>query len=250
MRTLLSENPTTLDALLKACSVIYPGPVSKSHFSEILSAHGLTLDEIEQMTGTLLIDIKQDMVALTDKGREWFYHLGYLLGKRSLKSLLDFHRKSGKHRLVNDACNFIMSFIERLPGLENFWICSPWIIIGEEHRSRFKKCLQKVDRIQIITRPPEKTTIINMRKSVEDSLSWLWKQGVRKISLHDNVHAKVYLLEERVDSWRNRVLLLGSENFTFSKNPELSLCIYDDRLYREARARLASLITQKKFRVD
>lgn len=245
----MSKNSFALEVLLNVCSILQAGPVSKSYFSSILSTYSLTFDEIEQVTGTLLIDVKENMVYLTDKGKEWFYHLGYLFGRRSLKSLLSFYRQNRKPRLVNDACNFIMAFIERLPKLESFWICSPWILIGKEHRSRFKRCLEKVNRIQIITRPPEKTAITNLRKSVENSLIWLWKQGVRKISLHENVHAKAYLLEESVDSWRNRVLILGSENFTFSKNPELSLCIYDDRLFREAKARLASLITGKRFKL-
>lgn len=244
----MSENPSALEALLEVCSAIQTGPITKPHFSNILSAYGLTLDEIEQITGALLIDVKENMVYLTEKGRQWFHHLGYLFGKRSLNSLLSLYRQTRKPRLVIDACNFIMVFIERLPKLENFWICSPWIVIGKEHRLRFERCLQKVNRIQIITRPPEQTAISYLRESVEDSLTWLWKHGIKKISLHENVHAKVYLLEESVDSWRNRLLLLGSENLTFSKNPELSLCIYDDRLFREARARLASLITQKKFR--
>jgi len=43
------------------------------------------------------------------------------------------------------------------------------------------------------------------------------------------------------------MLIIGSENFTFSDNPELSLCISDDRLFKDARARLASLITNKRF---
>ena len=244
----MSENPSALEALLNVCSVLQAGPASKSYFLSILSTYNLTFEEIEQMTGTFLIDAKENMVYLTDRGNEWFHHLGYLFGRRSLKSLLSFYRQTRKPRLVNDACNFIMVFIERLPKLESFWICSPWIVIGNEHRPRFKRCLEKVKRIRIITRPPEKTTITDLRKSVEDSLLWLWKQGIKKISLHENVHAKVYLLEESVYSWRNRVLLLGSENFTFSKNPELSLCVYDDRLFREARARLASLITRKTFR--
>jgi len=245
----LSKNTFAVEALLEVCSVLQDGPVSTSYFSSILSRYNLTLDEIEQLTGTLLIDVKENTVYLTDKGKEWFYHLGYLSGRRSLKSLLSFYRQNWRPRLMNDACNFIMSFMERLPKLESFWICSPWISIGQEHRSRFKRCLKKVNRIQIITRPPERTAITNLRTSVENSLAWLWEQGVNKISLHENVHAKVYLLEESVDTWRNRVLVLGSENFTFSKNPELSLCIYDDRLFREAKARLASLITGKRFKV-
>jgi len=244
----MSKNTFSLEAFLSVCSVLQDGPVSKSYFLSTLSTYNLTLDDIEHTIDTLLIDIKENMVYITDKGKKWFYHLGYLYGRRSLKSLLSFYRQSRRPRLVDDACNFIMAFMERLPKLECFWICSPWILIGEEHRPRFKRCLEKVNRIQIITRPPEKTAMINLRTSVENSLKWLWKQGVKKISLHENVHAKVYLIEESVDSWRNRVLILGSENFTFSESPELSLCIYDDRLFREAKARLASLITRKRFK--
>lgn len=245
----MSENTSALEAFLNVCSALQAGPVSKSYFSSILSAYNMTFSEIEQMTGAFLVDVKEDMVYLTDKGKEWFYHLGYLFGRRSLKSLLSFYRQTRRPRLVNDSCSFVMHFMERLPKLESFWICSPWIVIGNEHRSRFKRCLEKVDRIRIITRPPEKTAVTSLRNAVENSLLWLWDQGVKKISLHENVHAKVYLLEESVDSWRNRVLIIGSENFTFSKNPELSLCVYDDRLFREAKARLASLITGKRFRL-
>lgn len=240
----------TFESLLNVFSTLQAGPTSRSHFSAILTRHNLTFEDVEAMTDTLLIEAKENTVYLTDKGREWFFHLGYLFGRRSLKSLLSFYRKSRRPRLVSDACNFIMAFIERLPKLETFWICSPWIVIREEHRSRFKKCLQKANRIRVITRPPEKTNIINLRKSVKDSLLWLSAQGVGRISLFENVHAKAYLLEESVDSWRNRVLIIGSENLTFSSNPELSLCVYDDRLFREAKARLASLITGKKFIVD
>lgn len=243
----MSKNNSALEAFLNVCSVLQAGPVSKSYFSSMLSAYNLSFNEIEQMTGALLVDTKEDLAYLTDRGKEWFYHLGYLFGRRSLKSLLSFYRQTRKPRLVNDTCSFIMHFIERLPKLESFWICSPWIVIGNQHRSRFKRCLEKVNRIRIITRPPDKTAVTNLRKSIEDSLSWLLEQGVKKISLHESVHAKVYLLEESVDSWRHRVLIIGSENLTFSKNPELSLCIYDDRIYREARARLASLITGKRF---
>ncbi len=246
----MSSKPASLEALLNICSVLQRGPVSRVYFSGVLSTYNLSFDQIEQMSGTLLIDVKEDMVCLTDKGKEWFYHLGYLFGKRSLQALMNFHRQSRKPRLVNDACNFIMSFMEKLPKLESFWICSPWIVIGKEHQSRFKRCLEKVHRVQIITRPPEKTATANLRNSIENSLRWLWNQGIRKISLHGSVHAKVYLLEQSIDSWRNRVLLLGSENLTFSRNPELSLCIYDDRLFREAKARLASLITWKRFKIS
>ncbi len=245
----MTKNQSTLETILTVCSALQAGPVSKSHFLSILLAHDLTFNEIEQIADTSLIDMKEDVVYLTDKGKEWLCHLGYLFGRRSLKSLFSFHRQTRRSRLVNDACSFIMHFIERLPRLESFWICSPWIVIRNEHRSRFKKCLEKVDRIHIITRPPEKTAVTNLRKSVEDSLLWLWDQGVKKISLHENVHAKVYLLEESADSWRHRILIIGSENLTFSTNPELSLCIYDDRLFREARARLTSLITGKRFKL-
>jgi len=245
----MSLKPANLEIILNICSVLQDGPVSKAYFSSLLETHNLSFDEIEHMTGTPLIDVKENMVYLTDKGKKWFYHLGYLFGRRSLKALLNFHRQNRKPRLVDDACNFIMSFTEKLPRLESFWICSPWIVIGNEHRSRFKRCLEKMHRVQIITRPPKKTASANLRDSVEDSLEWLWNQHVRKISLHDSIHAKVYLLEQSPDSWRNRILLIGSENLTFSRNPELSLCIYDDRLFREAKARLASLITSKRFRI-
>lgn len=245
----MTKNPSTLEIILSVCSTLQAGPVSKSHFLSILSAHDLTFNGIEQIAGTSLVDVKEDMVYLTDKGKEWLWHLGYLFERRSLKSLLSLYRQTRRPRLVNDACSFVMHFIERLPKLESFWICSPWIVIGNEHRSRFKRCLEKVNRTLIVTRPPEKTAVTNLRKSVEDSLLWLWEQGVKKISLHENVHAKVYLLEESVDSWRHRVLIIGSENLTFSKNPELSLCIYDDRLFREAKARLTSLITGKRFKL-
>jgi len=245
----MTNNSSTLEAILNVWSLLQAGPVSKSHFLSILSAHNLTFNEVEEIGDTILINVKEDMLYLTDEGKEWLCHLGYLFGRRSLKSLLSFYNQTQRPRLVNDACSFVMHFIERLPKLESFWICSPWIVIRNEHRPRFKKCLEKVKRTQIITRPPEKTSVINLRKSVEDSLFWLWEQGVKKISLHENVHAKVYLLEERVDSWKHRVLIIGSENLTFSRNPELSLCIFDDRLFREAKARLASLITGKRFRL-
>jgi hypothetical protein len=245
----MSSRPASLEVLLNVCSALQDGPIPKASFSSVLSTYNMSLDQIEQMTGTLLIDVKENMVYLTDKGKEWFYHLGFLFGKRSLQALLTYHRQTRKPRLVNDACNFIMSFIEKLPKIESFWICSPWIVIGSEHRLRFKECLQKIHSVQIITRPPKKTASANLRDSIENSLAWLWKQGVRKISLHESVHAKAYLLEQSPDSWRNRVLLLGSENLTFSRNPELSLCIYDDRLFREAKARLASLITWRRFKI-
>lgn len=244
------SKPATLEAILDICSFLQTGPVLRKDFSQMLLANDLTIDEIEQITGALLIDIKENMVYLTDKGKEWVCHLGYLFGRNPLSALLEFYRKEKEHRIVSDACGFIMNFIERLPQLDSFWICSPWIVIAEERRSRFKKCLEKVKRIQIITRPPRSTTPDKFRKSVEDSLTWLYKQGVEKISLHESVHAKAYLLEESVNSWRNRVLVLGSENLTFSDNPELSLCIYDDRLFRDVRSRLASLITPTRFKSD
>lgn len=243
----MSKKQPTLEAILDACSVLNSGSAHRIEFMAILSQSGLSVDDIEQITSVSLFDMKEDEVYLTDIGREWFYHLGFLLKKRSFKSLMEFYHRGTEPHLVHDAVNFIMTFIERLPELDNFWICSPWISIEKQSRPRFKRCLEKIKRTRIITRPPEKTSSANMRNSVEDSLKWLLEQGVDKISLHDNVHAKVYLLEEDVNSWRNRVLLIGSENFTFSSNPELSLCLFDDRLFRDARARLASLITGKRF---
>jgi len=243
----MSKKRSTLEAILDVCSVLSSGPTEKTQLSLLLSQNNLTVSDIEQAIGVPIVDFKENQAYLTDKGKEWLCHLGYLLGKRSLRSLLSFYHRGTEHRLIHDACNFIMTFIERLPSLDSFWICSPWITIEQEQRPRFKRCLGKIKRIQIITRPPEKTGNVNIRKSVEDSLEWLVKQRVEKISLHDNVHAKVYLIEENVNSWRNRMLIIGSENFTFSDNPELSLCISDDRLFKDARARLASLITNKRF---
>lgn len=244
----MSKNQPKLEALLNALSILQNGPASKSELLQILSPCDLSIDEINQITGFPLIELKEDLAYIADRGREWFCHLGYLLEKRSLQSLLDFYHQESGARIISDACNFIMSFIERLPKLESFWICSPWIVIGDEHRPRFGRCLERIDRILIITRPPEKNAPANLRKSVQDSLSWLHKQGVERICLHESVHAKVYLLEESVYSWRNRLLILGSENLTFSENPELSISIRDERLFRQAKGMLGSLITGRKFK--
>ena len=237
-----------MDAVLEVFNILNSGPAERAIFNQILSEKRLAIDVFEQITSVSLIEIKENEVYLTDIGKEWFYHLGYLLKKRSFRSLMEFYHRGTEPHLVNDAISFVMTFIEKLPQVDSFWICSPWISIEPQSGTRFKQCLQKIKRIQIITRPPEKSSSANIRNSVEDSLDWLLKQGVDKISLHDNVHAKVYLIEENINSWRNRALLIGSENFTFSINPELSLCIFDDRLFHEARARLASLITDKRFK--
>jgi hypothetical protein len=236
-----------LDAVFEVFAVLNSGPAERSYFDDVLSKNGLSIAAIQQITSFSLLDTKENEVYLTDIGKEWFCHLGYLLKKRSFRSLMEFYHRGTEPHLVHDAVSFIMTLIEKLPKLDSFWICSPWISIEKQSRPRFKQCLRKIKHIQIITRPPEKTTSANIRSSVEDSLGWLLEQGVDKISLHDNVHAKVYLIEESINSWRNRAMLIGSENFTFSANPELSLCIFDDRLFREARARLASLITDKRF---
>jgi hypothetical protein len=237
-----------LDTILEAFTILNSGPAEREDFNKILSEKGLSIAAIEQMVTVPLIDIKENEVYLTDTGKEWFYHFGYLLKKRSFRSLMEFYHRGTDPHLVHDGISYLMTFIERLPKIDSFWICSPWISIDANSRIRFKRCLEKIKRVQIITRPPEKTSSANIRNSVEDSLDWLLKQGIDKICLHENVHAKVYLIEENVNSWRNRVLLIGSENFTFSHNPELSLCIFDDRLFHEARARLASLITDKRFK--
>lgn len=244
----MSKSQPKLEALLNILSILQNGPISKSELSQILSPYDLSFDEITQITGFPLVELKEDLAYVTDKGREWFCHLGYLLEKRPLQSLLDFYHQESGARIIGDACNFIMSFIERFPRLESFWICSPWIVIGGEHRPRLGRCLKKIDRILIITRPPEKNAPTNLRKSVQDSLSWLHNQGVERICLHESVHAKVYLLEESVYSWRNRLLILGSENLTFSENPELSISIHDERLFRQAKGMLGSLITGRKFK--
>jgi hypothetical protein len=222
--------------------------MQKSELIRWLEPHEMSIDDVNRLSGFPLIELKEDLAYIADKGREWFYHLGYLLERRSLQSLLEVYRQGSGARIISDACNFIMSYIERLPKLENFWICSPWIVIDEKNRPRFGRCLEKIDRIQVITRPPDKNAQINLRKSVHDSLTWLNDRGVEKICLHENVHAKVYLLEESINSWRNRLLILGSENFTFSENPELSICIHEERLFRQAKNMLGSLITGKKFK--
>jgi hypothetical protein len=243
---MIEERPF-LDAVFEVFAVLNSGPAERSDFDDVLSKNGLSFAAIQQITSFSLFDTKENEVYLTDTGKEWFCHFGYLLKKRSFHSLMEFYHRGTEPHLVHDAVSFVMAFIEKLPKLDSFWICSPWISIEKQSRPRFKRCLQKIKRIQIITRPPEKTSSANIRRSVEDSLSWLVEQGVDKISLHENVHAKVYLIEENVNSWRNRAMLIGSENFTFSTNPELSLCTFDDRLFREARGRLASLITDKRF---
>lgn len=236
-----------LDAVFEVFTVLNSGPAERSDFDDVLSENGLSIAEIQQLTNLSLFDTKENEVYLTDTGKEWFCHLGYLLKKRSFRSLMEFYHRGTEPHLVHDAISFVMAFIEKLPKIDSFWICSPWISIERQSRPRFKRCLQKIKHVQVITRPPGKTSSANMRSSIEDSLRWLLEQGVDKISLHDNVHARVYLIEESIYSWRNRAMLIGSENFTFSTNPELSLCTFDDRLFREARARLASLITDKRF---
>jgi hypothetical protein len=244
----MNKPQPTIDTIFQLCSILNSGPAKRTDFSKLLSKNDLSIDDIQQIATVNLFESKEDEIFLTDIGKEWFYHLGYLLRKRSFKSLMEFYHRGTESHLVHDAVSYMMALIERLPRIESFWICSPWISINDQSKPRFGRCLQKIKRIQIITRPPERTINANIRNSVEDSLNWLIEQGVEKISLHDNVHAKVYLIEENVNSWRNRVLLIGSENFTFSSNPELSLCMFDDRLFRDARARLASLITGKRFK--
>jgi hypothetical protein len=236
-----------LDAVLETCSILNLNSIKRADFVAVLAQNGLSINDIQRLTSISLFEIKEDEVYITDAGKEWFYHIGYLLKKRSFRSLMEFYHRGTEPRLIHDAVSFLMTFIERLPQIDSLWICSPWISIEMQSRPRFKKCLEKIRRTQIITRPPETTMNANIRNSIKDSLNWLLKQGIDRISLHNSVHAKVYLIEENVNSWRNRVLLIGSENFTFSNNPELSLCIFDDRLFRDARARLASLITEKRF---
>lgn len=237
----------TLDAIFEVLSFLNTGPLKRPIFDNLLSDNGLSFQIIQKTFSVNLVEFKEDEVFLTEPGKEWFYHLGYLLKKRTFKTLMEFYHHGTEPHLVHDAVSFIINYMEKLPSIDSFWICSPWISIHQQNRIRFKKCLGKIKHVQVITRPPEKNSNGNIRYAVEDSLNWLYDQGIDKISLHDNVHAKVYLIEQSANTWRNRVLIIGSENFTFSDNPELSLCIYDDRLFRDARARLASLITGKRF---
>lgn len=169
---------------------------------------------------------------LTDVGREAFL-LTQVINGRTLDSVvtqLSKLRESSFSLVTQDICGCFLSLLKNRQDVEEVYICSPWIRLGDNYLSDLDRIVRKASKriaFRIITRPPlELSGSIRLwRIQSLKTMEWFRKHGAELLKLR-KLHTKLYCAVGY--NWQTAIF--GSENLTEAGNVELGIRVDDERI--------------------